>query len=165
MPPHACAENTEKNTRVCQPSPQRYNKICINMLTHEKRLDWEMSRECQNGNGCGRRTATHGETVYTAVKTWNLCTRIKNVESEKIEWTCENENEKKNPKNKYGTKRYGKKKNGRRRRCRRTWREWVRWLAEYQECRQLRCPEDFRAPVWRASSSARSGCATPMMIC
>lgn len=34
------------------------------------------------------------------------------------------------------------------------------------ECRRLLpYPEDFRTPIWRASSSARSGCATPMMIC
>lgn len=103
MPPHACAEIRKK---MCMPpSPQRYNKICINMLTHEKRLDWEMSRECRNGNGYGRRTATHGKTVcgYKNLKSVythkNIKKKKKNVESEKIERTCENE------KKKYGTKR------------------------------------------------------------
>ena len=53
----------------------------------------------------------------------------------------------------------------RRRRCLRTCREWGQWLVECQECRHRLYPEDSRTRVWRVSSSERSGCATPMMIC
>lgn len=168
MPPHACAA-IRKNATIATTAATIQQNMYKYANTRKMSRFGKCLGNAENGNGCGRRTATHGK-LYAAVKTWNLCTRIKtskkkktNVESEKIERTCENENEKKKQKKINAEQNDTEKR--RRRRCRRTWREWVRWLAEYQEFRQLRCPEDFRAPVWRASSSARSGCATPMMIC
>jgi len=67
-----------------------------NTRKNDKYLDWEMSRECRNVNGCDRRMATHGKLCMRLQKPeiCKMCAKNvkkKNVKSEKTEPTCENE--------------------------------------------------------------------------
>lgn len=81
-------------------TPQRYNKICINVLTHERKKNenenvstGDVSGTAENGNGCGRCTAMHGKTLCTTVKNKNeICTH-KNVSRKKKTWNRKKSNE------------------------------------------------------------------------